>query len=87
MFNENFDGVERPVDTIEFEFRVIHQRNLFDGAQKVIGVEVTCDADVTVLVANNTGWVSYTRFVFEIVEDPASPGLYQIQRQRERKVV
>ena len=88
MFDENFDGEEaRPVDTIEFEYRIINQRNLLDGNQNVIGVEITCDADVTVLVSADTGWLSNTRFIFEVVPDPDEAGLYQVWKQREKKIL
>lgn len=87
MFDENFSGEERPVDTIEFDYRIIDQRNLLDGNQQVIGVEITCDADVTVLVAADTGWLSNTRFVFEVVPDPGKPDLWQVWKQREKKIL
>lgn len=87
MFNKDFSGTEQPVDTIEFEYTVLSQDNIYDVNQNVIGVAVTCDADVTVLVAADTGWLSRTRFIFEVVPDPDEPGLYQIWKQREKKIL
>ena len=84
MFNENFSGEERPVDTIEFNYTITNTRNITDAQGQVIAVEVRCDADVKVLVASDTGWLSDTRFEFTVVEDPDEPGLYQIIEQREK---
>jgi hypothetical protein len=85
MFDPNYTGDERPVDTIEFSYQVLSERDVPDGNGNVV-VEVTCNADVTVLVATDLGWFSDTRFIFEIVADPHNPGLYQIKSQREVKV-
>jgi hypothetical protein len=87
MFDESFDGEERPVDTIQFEYIIISQRPILDVNQNVIGTEITADADVTVLVAADTGWLSNTRFVFEVVPDPDEPDLFQIWKQREKKIL
>jgi hypothetical protein len=87
MFDANYSGQERPVDTVEFKYTITDQRNVLDANQNVIGVEVRCDADVTVLIAADNGWFSDTRFVFLVVEDPRNPGLYQIKEQREIQIL
>jgi hypothetical protein len=87
MFDANYAGTERPVDTIVFNYTITNQTNVYDANQNVIGVEVRCDADVTVLIAADNGWVSNTRFFFLVVEDPLNPGLYQIKQQREVQVL
>jgi hypothetical protein len=87
MFDESFDGLEDPVDTIEFDYTVIDTRDVLGPNQTVIGVLVTCDADVRVLVNADNGWLSNTRFEFLVVPDPADDTLFQVKEQREREVI
>jgi hypothetical protein len=87
MFDDNLVGQVRPVEMIDFQYRVIDQSNIEDAQQHVIAVEVTCDVNLSVLVSPNDGWHTDTRFVFEVVADPGYPGLYQIKKQREQRVL
>ena len=87
MFDRDYSGQEQPVDTIVFTYEILDERNVLDANQNVIGVEVTCNADVTVLIAADNGWFSDTRFKFLVVEDPRNPGLYQVKQQREIQVL
>jgi hypothetical protein len=82
MFDENFSGDEPPVDQIKFDYNILIQRDTFDGDGNPI-VEITADAIAEVLIGPHDGWSSDTRFVFDVVEDPDEPGLWQIKRQQE----
>jgi hypothetical protein len=79
MTDPEYDGEERPVETIEFEYRIIHELVVEDGRL------LTADADITVLVGANTGWLANTRFLFLLVED--ADGYYRIRSIREKKIL
>ncbi|NNE44454.1 MAG: hypothetical protein HKN12_09610 [Gemmatimonadetes bacterium] len=83
MFDSNFSGTNPPVDSIEWMFNILNQRNLTDAQGNVIAVEITTDATIQVLTGPNDGFRSDTRFLFEVVDDPNQPGFFQIQRQQE----
>jgi hypothetical protein len=82
MFDDNFSGAEQPVESISFQYDILGQRTTTDGDGNPI-VEITANAVVTVLVGPSDGWISDTRFIFDVIEDPDEPGLYQIKRQQE----
>ena len=77
MMNPDFSGAERPVDTIEMQYTITHQADLADGL-----VSLRLDADIKVLVAPRTGWLSDTRFEFVLV--PGADGFYRIRSIREK---
>lgn len=85
MMDPHYNGEERPVRTMQFEYVVIDQRNILDANQNVIGVEATCNAVVTVLVASDNGWLADTRFIFLLVKD--TNGFYRIRSIREVQVL
>jgi hypothetical protein len=80
MMDPNFAGLEDPVETIEFEYAVIAEREV--SADEVW---LTLDADVRVLVSPNRGWLANTRFEFSVVRD--SDGFFRLRDIKERAVV
>ena len=83
MFDESFSGDNPPVDSIDWDFNILNERNLTDAQGNVIAVEITTDATIQVLTGPNDGFRSDTRFIFELVEDPRNAGLWQVFEQRE----
>jgi hypothetical protein len=82
MMDPRYSGNERPVRTMRFEYTILNQRVIVGD---VPAVELTMNADVTVLVARDLGWFSDTRFIFLLVED--ADGWYRIRSIREIQVL
>jgi hypothetical protein len=82
MFDPNFTGENPPVLSIEWTFEIVTSRVTTDIDGETV-TEVQTDADITVLTGPSDGWRSDTRFMFDVIEDPDQPGLYQIKRQQE----
>jgi len=79
MMDPNFQGQERPVRSMEFEY------TLLGKLEEPGSVELTVNADITVLVAADTGWLATTRLVFLLAED--EHGEYRIRSIRERPIL
>jgi hypothetical protein len=82
MFDANFTGENPPVQSIEWTFDTLSSRVTTDIDGETV-TEVTTDALITVLTGPSDGWRSDTRFIFDVIEDPDEPGLFQIKRQQE----
>jgi hypothetical protein len=79
MMDPNYSGTERPVASIEMTYAVTRDEVVEDG--RLLRV----DADITVLVASDIGWLADTRFLFLFVRD--ENGHYRIRSLREIQVL
>lgn len=82
MFDPDFTGESPPVQSINWDFTILGERQTTDVDGEPV-TEVTTDAVITVLTGPNDGFTSDTRFVFQVIADPQNPGLYQIKQQQE----
>lgn len=78
MFDPNYSNPEaEAVQTIDMDFTVLNETPQGDTTR------VDCTANILVMVGPQDGFLSDTRFVFDVVPDPDEPGLFQIRRQEE----
>ncbi|MGQ0720377.1 MAG: hypothetical protein ACT4PE_02245 [Candidatus Eiseniibacteriota bacterium] len=84
MFDDNFSGLQPPVDSIDWEFTILSQRETTDATWGVV-TEVTATALITVLTAPDEGFSSDTKFIFLTIKGayPGQANWYQILEQRE----
>jgi hypothetical protein len=78
MFDPNYSNPDaEAVQTIDMDFSILNRTPRGDTTT------VDCTSVIQVMVGPNEGFISDTRFFFDVVPDPDEPGLYQILRQEE----
>lgn len=79
MFDPNYSnpGADA-VQTIDMDFSILNETPQGDNTTRV-----DCTANILVMVGPQDGFLSDTRFIFDVVPDPDEPGLFQIRRQEE----
>jgi hypothetical protein len=86
MFDPDFSGEQPPVDSIDWNFQILSQRETTDATYGAV-TEVTTTALITVLTGPDQGFSSDTKFIFLIIRgtypDPEHADWYQILEQRE----
>jgi hypothetical protein len=84
MFDDNFSGAQPAVDSIDWTFSILSQRETTDATYGPV-TEVTATAVITVLTAPDEGFSSDTKFIFLMIKGayPGQPSWYQILEQRE----
>jgi hypothetical protein len=79
MFDPNYASPEaEAVQSIDMDFTILNRT-----PQGGDTTRVDCTANILVMVGPNEGFLSDTRFLFDVVPDPDEPGLFQVYRQEE----